>query len=186
MTANAKNKKRNTEQIVSQDGLDRLQKSLSQYVDKENNKNDFTKDASKETKENKENNDLSEKVIDNANKFFLLKILSPEITRNEEKRREHKDQLMNIVKKFLIFQFAILSVLLIGIIVTIFVFHGLKNDIDIKYLKTIIKFVSVYISSVVVEIIAMLHSIVKNVFDTSITGLVELYKDANNTDEKNK
>ena len=66
MTANAKNKKRNTEQIVSQDGLDRLQKSLSQYVDKEDNKNDFTTDASKETKENKENNDLSEKVIDST------------------------------------------------------------------------------------------------------------------------
>ncbi len=63
----------------------------------------------------------------------------------------------------------------------IFVFHGLGNNLDLSYIDIIIKFVSVYITSVVVELIAMLHYIVSKVFDTSITGLVEIYKDATNT-----
>lgn len=43
-------------------------------------------------------------------------------------------------------------------------------------------FVSIYITSVVIELIAMLKCIVTNVFDTSITSLVELYKDASSND----
>lgn len=60
----------------------------------------------------------------------------------------------------------------------VFIFHGLRNDLDINYLEVIIKFISIYITSVVAELIAMLYFIVSNVFDTSITGLVEVYKDA--------
>lgn len=74
-----------------------------------------------------------------------------------------------------------ISLLLVGIVVMIFVFHGLGNNLDLSYIDIIIKFVSVYITSVVVELIAMLHYIVSKVFDTSITGLVEIYKDATNT-----
>lgn len=66
----------------------------------------------------------------------------------------------------------------------IFVFHGLNNDLDLEYIKEIIKFISLYITSVVVELVAMLKYIVKNVFDTSITGLVEFYKDANMQNSK--
>lgn len=63
----------------------------------------------------------------------------------------------------------------------IFVFHGSKNSLDLSYIDTIIKFVCVYITSVVAELIAMLHYIVSKVFDTSITGLVEIYKDTSNS-----
>ncbi len=95
--------------------------------------------------------------------------------------RKAKDKLILIIKYFLLFQFLIISLLLIGIVTMIFVFHGLGNDLDISYIDIIIKFVSVYITSVVAELIAMLHYIVSKVFDTSITGLVEIYKDATNT-----
>lgn len=130
-------------------------------------------------KSNEAVNDISDKVIDNANKYFLVKILSPEVSKNEEKKRMHKDQLINIVKIFLIAQFVIVTFLLFGIFIMYFVFHGLGKEIQLDYLKEIIKFATVYITSVVAELIAMLRYIVTNVFDTSITGLVEFYKDAN-------
>lgn len=53
---------------------------------------------------NKEDKDLSENIansiIDSANKYFLVKVLSPEITKNEEKKRQHKDKLIQIIKYF--------------------------------------------------------------------------------------
>ena len=61
----------------------------------------------------------------------------------------------------------------------IFIFHGVKNDLDLEDIKLIINFISLYITSVVIELIALLKYIVSNVFDTSITGLVEIYKDSN-------
>lgn len=85
---------------------------------------------------------------------------------------------------FLIFQFIILLGLLFSVIIMIFVFHGLNNDLDLSYIETIIKFISLYITSVVVELIAMLKYIVSNVFDTSITGLVGLYKDVTNKETR--
>lgn len=65
----------------------------------------------------------------------------------------------------------------------IFVFHGLKNDLKLSYINAIVKFIGFYITSVVVELITMLRYIVSNVFDTSITGLVELFKDATSNKE---
>lgn len=147
--------------------------------------NDFIIDDSFEKENSDKKEDISDKVIDDANKYFLIKILSPEITNNELKKREHKDALIGIVQKFLIFQFIIMLSLLFGIIIMIFVFHGIGNDLDLKYIKVIINFVSLYITSVVVELIAMLKYIVSNVFDTSITGLVEIYKDTANKELEN-
>ncbi len=121
---------------------------------------------------------IANKIIYNANQYFLIKILSPEIKRNEAKKRNHKDKLISIVKIFLICQFLILMCLLFGVTIMVFVFHGLKNDLNLDYLEILIKFISIYITSVVAELIAMLYFIVSNVFDTSITGLVEVYKDA--------
>lgn len=144
--------------------------------------NDFETESDNKNTINKE--DISERVIDDANKYFLVKILSPEITNNELKKREHKDKLIKIVQLFLIFQFIILLGLLFSVIIMIFVFHGLNNDLDLSYIETIIKFISLYITSVVVELIAMLKYIVSNVFDTSITGLVGLYKDVTNKETR--
>lgn len=144
--------------------------------------NDFEGESQNySSSENTQNEDIANRIIDNANKYFLVKVLSPEITKNEDKKRQHKDNLIQIIKLFLIFQFIIISILLVGIIIMIFIFHGLKNDLELSYIDIIIKFVSVYITSVVAELIAMLHYIVSKVFDTSITGLVEIYKDATNS-----
>jgi len=96
-------------------------------------------------------------------------------------------QILKIVQLFLLFQFIILVGLLFGVIIMTFVFHGSGNELELSYIDTIIKFISVYITSVVVESIAMLKYIVSNVFDTSITGLVEIYKDAaGNSKEQDK
>lgn len=135
-------------------------------------------DESSEKIDKDKKRDITEQIIDNANSYFLIKILSPEITKNEDRKRQHKNDLINIVKIFLIAQFITLFFLLFGIIIMIFIFHGMGNDLELSYIKTIIGFISVYITSVVVELIAMLKYIVSNVFDTSITGLVEFYKDA--------
>ena len=89
-----------------------------------------------------------------------------------------------MIQIFLVAQFFLVGALLLGIITMIFVFHWRKNDISVEYINIIIKFVSAYITSVVVELIAMLKYVVKNVFDTSITGLVQLYRDANIKDEE--
>ena len=67
-------------------------------------KNDFESEDTNKIND-KDNEKLADKVVDNANKYFLVKILSPEITENEKKKREHKDELINIVKIFLIVQF---------------------------------------------------------------------------------
>ena len=47
--------------------------------------NDFETESDNKNTINKE--DISERVIDDANKYFLVKILSPEITNNELKKR---------------------------------------------------------------------------------------------------
>ncbi len=146
-------------------------------------KNDFENESDNDIRiENESSEDITNKIIDNANKYFLVKVLSPQIEKNEAKKREHKNVLIQIVKLFLIFQFVIILILLFGIIIMIFVFHGFNNDLELSYLEKIINFVSIYITSVVVELIAMLKYIVANVFDTSITSLVELYKDASSND----
>lgn len=134
---------------------------------------------------NEENSKYNIKeIVDTANKYFLIEILSPELKNNESKKREHKGQLINIVKCFLIFQFLFLFVLLCGTLIMIFVFHGVGNDLQLDYIEVIIKFISLYITSVVVELVAMLKYIVSNVFDTSITGLVEMYRDASNIENQ--
>lgn len=157
-----------------------LQKELKKKT------NDFEIDMSQEEKQETDEF-VMDKIVNDANQYFLVKILSPEITENEKKKRAHKDTLINIVKIFLISQFILLAVLIIGTIVMIFVFHGLKNDLELSYIDIIIKFICAYITSVVVEVIAMLKFIVENVFDTSITGLVEFYKDkTKEKEEENK
>jgi membrane glycosyltransferase len=152
------------------------EQSLRELV--QNKKNDFAE--SNET----EKESIPEEILKNANNYFLIKILSPEITKNETKKRKHKEDLLNIIKMFLIMQFILLSILLLGIITMIFVFHGLKNDLSISYIKLIISVISAYITSIVIELIAMLRYIVSKVFDTSISGLVSLYKDTSTNFQK--
>lgn len=179
--------KENGENVVSK--VDGVNKSKLEAVFRK----EYVKPLDKKGKKNDDfdNEDIPvsdgvSDIVDNANKYFLVKILAPEITRNEDKKRTHKDQLISIMKKFLIFQFAILSIIIIGTISMLFVFHGLGNDLSDSQMELIIKFVSLYITSVVIEIIAMLRYIVTKVFDTSISNLVELYKDKSEKDESDK
>lgn len=158
------------EEVDYQENQEKIRDLLFKSSDNEVfEKNDFIEEAPSE-KEDQQN------IIDNANEYVLLKTLSPEITKNEEKKREHKDILMKIVQSFLIAQFCFVAFVLIGTFVMIFVFHGTKNDLKLEYFNLIIKCISVYITSVVVEFIAMLRYIVRNVFDKSITGLVASFK----------
>lgn len=119
-------------------------------------------------------------IVDNANKYFLLNILSPEITANEAIKRDNKGKLITIIKVFLIAQFAIVAVLVIGFVTAVCVLHAFDKPLTLEVIKAIIGFINLYIASIVVELIAMLKYIMENVFDTSITTLVELYKDNTN------
>lgn len=102
----------------------------------------------------------------------LVHILSPEIKRNEKTKRHHKSLLIFLLTVFLIAQFYTVYKLSITTI-DYAVSNASKSDI----LKGLLAFVSAYITSVVVELIAILNYIVKNVFDTSIKELIEIFKE---------
>lgn len=114
-------------------------------------------------------------VIKNVNNKVLIDILSPQISKNEQAKRSHKVVLIILLTLFLIIQF--LSVYNItGSVIN----YGISEKVDHEILKTLLAFVSAYITSVVVELIAILKYIVKNVFDTSISELVKLFKEQEN------
>lgn len=114
-------------------------------------------------------------IISDSNNYFLLKVLSPQIQENEEKKRIHKEVMLNTIVLFLKVQFILLFVLVFGTLLAVFIFHGLRNDLTDETFKIIIGFLGVYISSIIVELIYIVKYIVVNVFDTSIDGLVKLF-----------
>lgn len=182
----ALNREESDKKIINQEDMNIV---INNFLNEKTKKqNDFQVENENIKYSDKTENEKSiNKLIDNANTYFLIEILSPQLSANESKKREHKNQLIKIVKIFLIFQFLLLLFLLVGTLVMIFVFHALKNDLKLSYINAIVKFIGFYITSVVVELIAMLNYIVSNVFDTSITGLVELFKDAtSNSNTNNK
>lgn len=61
--------------------------------------------------------------------------------------------------------------------------YSIDNESRYEIVKALLTFVSAYITSVVVELIAILNYIVKKVFDTSIAELVKIFRD---NDEQNK
>lgn len=114
-------------------------------------------------------------IISDSNNYFLLKVLSPQIQENEQKKRIHKEVMLNAIVLFLKVQFILLFVLVFGTLLAVFIFHGLHNDLTDETFKIIIGFLGVYISSIIVELIYIVKYIVVNVFDTSIDGLVKLF-----------
>lgn len=65
------------------------------------------------------------------------------------------------------------------------------NNDSIEITKALLTFVTGYIASVIIELIAILKYIVRNVFDSSIAELVKLFKDnydfnPNNKQQNNK
>lgn len=159
-----------------------LQNNINQLLKEDISKN--RNDLSQETLIEGNSKEDSQKIITDANNYFLVKILSPEVKENEQKKREHKDKLIELIENFLKVQLKILVGLIFITLVTIFLFHFLQNDFEIEYFKLVIGIVGVYITSVVVELIAMLKYVVENVFDTSITKLVELFRTNYNDNRK--
>lgn len=118
--------------------------------------------------------------VKNANEKVLLGTLAPEVTKNEEKKREHKDKLIFYVSIFLGLQFAMIFVLIFTVLISIIIFHYRENDFSSGIINMLFAFFGTYITSVIVELIFILKYIVVNVFDTSISALMEVFTKSNN------
>ena len=71
-----------------------------------------------------------------------------------------------------------LQFLLVAIMISYFGYwmielHKLEKPIKDSTIQMIFTFIGAYITSIIVELIAILKYIVKNVFDTSIAGMVK-------------
>lgn len=113
-------------------------------------------------------------IIQNVNNAVLLEYLSPEINNNESVKRQHKYIVLILVAIFLIFQFSAVYKMSMAIID-----YAVSKAVNVEILKLLTGFVSAYITSVVVELIAILNYVAKKVFDTSIKELIELFKEEN-------
>lgn len=111
-------------------------------------------------------------IIKNVNNQFLMKILSPEISKNELAKRLHKYLLLGLLTISMLLQFVAAFVISIKI-----VDYSISTNANVDIVKCLLTFISAYITSIVVELIAILNYIVKNVFDTSLTDLVKIFKD---------
>lgn len=116
-------------------------------------------------------------IIKNANHWFLVNTISPEIQENEKRKRTHKTILLSFVILFLIVQFGFLGYLIYWIFSNIIECHKSGLSFNDSTIKAIFTFISGYITSIVIELIAILNYIVKNVFDTSVSGLANTFKE---------
>ena len=96
-------------------------------------------------------------------------ILSPQLQKNEELKRQQKKKLMDNIFKLLKTQFIATYVLIFGFIMMI----ALNQEFGIteNTMTQIFDFLKFYITTIIAELIAMLFFIVKNVFDKSIVDL---------------
>lgn len=140
-------------------------------VNKESNSNRAINDEQEKEKESWEDINY---YVETANAKILLETLAPEVSKNEEKKREHKDKLIKYVSIFLGLQFAVIFILIMIVLISIIVFHALGNDFSFDMVKMLFAFFGTYITSVIVELVYILKYIVVNVFDTSISALMEL------------
>lgn len=70
------------------------------------------------------------------------------------------------------------------VLISVICFHALKNDFSFDMVKMLFAFFGTYITSVIVELVYILKYIVLNVFDTSISGLMEIFKSQKNPKEQ--
>lgn len=98
-------------------------------------------------------------------------VLSPQLEKNEELKREQKKELMSKIFKILkwqfIFTYFFVAIILLGSLLS----GNLKISENI--ILNIISFVKFYITSIIVELLSILFFIVKNVFDKSIVDLIK-------------
>lgn len=130
--------------------------------------------------------DKTEYYIRTANAKILLDTLAPEVSENEKRKREHKDKLIKYVSIFLGAQFIAIFILIAVVIGAIIVFHNAKNDLPISTINIFFAFFGTYVTSVIIELICILKYIVVNVFDTSISALMSIFKNNDNQEKKNE
>ena len=111
------------------------------------------------------------KFINDVNNQVLIDFLSPQISENEKSKRKHKSCLIILLTLFLVVQF-----LAVGFLSNKAISYAFISDANVDIVNSLLAFVSAYITSVVVEMIAILKYIVKNVFDTSLVDLVKIFK----------
>lgn len=152
-----------TEKTVLESDNDPIEENLEQYLQVP--KNVIIEGLNKE-------DDVS-----HLNSYFILRkkiyeeTLAPELVKNETKKREHKELVVNKLFRLLKWQFVatyFFTFLMIVMIATSSIL-SINNDV----LNSMFSFMKFYISSILAELVAILFFIVKQVFDKSI---VELFK----------
>lgn len=122
-------------------------------------------------------------AFDLASKIYK-DVLSPQLEKNEKLKRKHKNTLMENIFEILKIQFRytyfFVCLLLVGILCSKYL------EISEHTIDSVISFVEFYITSVVVELIAILFFIVKNVFDKSIVDLIKNFDKQNRQDKKSE
>lgn len=116
-------------------------------------------------------------LIQSANNKVLIDVLSPQVEENEKAKRVHKYILIGILGAFIVTQFFMTFFIMNKTFGFIFGYYNKNNKIDQHLVNLLFTFLTGYITSVVVELIYMLKFIVQNVFDTSISDLVKLFKE---------
>lgn len=127
-----------------------------------------------------EHKNNSQKIIDrsfikNVNNQVLIDILSPEIGNNEKTKRHHKSVLIIFLTLFLVMQLYFVYNISNGVIE-----YATSEKSNQEIVNSLLAFVTGYITSVIIELIAILNYVIKNVFDTSVIELVKLFKDTVN------
>lgn len=121
-------------------------------------------------------------IIANNNTTTIAETIPHKITKNEEKKREHKDLLLKIVMWFLGVQFGLFFLLLTGVIVCLIIGHMIDKPFPTEMTTMIFDMLKIYLASIIVELISMLYFIVKNVFDTTIPDLAKQLTNNKNKD----
>lgn len=152
------------------------QKDISEETEKmiESSARDFLEGQIKDTQVNAftDKQKKIDDLIKNANNQVLINVLSPQIEKNEKVKRYHKSILLILLTVFLVAQFS-----------TVFVFTNktlnyiFSKEVNAELVNASFAFITGYITSVVVELIAILRYIIQNVFDTSISELVKVFKE---------
>lgn len=87
---------------------------------------------------------------------------------------------------FLGIQLVLLFVLSYCAMKQVFIFHKNTIPLNDSTIKIVFSYLGAYMTSVIVELIAMLNFIVKRVFDTSISGLADSFINLKSNKNKNK
>ena len=106
-------------------------------------------------------------IISNLDIFVYKDILAPEIQKNEDIKRKHKEKLLKLISKIIYINFFTI------IISVVFIFIGIMffDKIDIEFCKELLSFLKFFLSALFTEFISILFFIVHNVFDKSIFNL---------------